>query len=132
MIGLRIVTPRGEYKRLECSSVHFKSSEGELTILPSHMPIITDIVPCRLVVKDKDGKKLEFAITGGFMQFAKDRMLILADAIEGRGEIDLERAKRAYQRARTRLEKKDSKTDMRRAELSLERAINRIHFYDSK
>lgn len=61
------------------------------------------------------------------MQFSQDRMLILADAIEGKGEIDLERAQAAYRRARERLDKKDSKTNLRRAELSLQRAINRIH-----
>lgn len=127
MIELKIVTPRGEYAKLSCQSVHLKSSEGELTILSHHMPIITDIVPCRLVVKTADGEDREYAMSGGFMQFSQDRMLILADAIEGKGEIDLERAQAAYRRARERLDKKDSKTNLRRAELSLQRAINRIH-----
>lgn len=91
------------------------------------MPIITDVVPCRLSVKTEGGDTLEYAMSTGFMQFAEDKMLILADAIEGKGEIDLERAQAAYKRARERLDKKDSHTNMRRAELSLQRAINRIH-----
>ncbi len=120
MIELKVVTPRGVYTDLDCQSVHLKSSEGEL-------PIITDVVPCRLVVKTEGGDTLEYAMSTGFMQFADDKMLILADAIEGKGEIDLERAQAAYKRARERLEKKDSHTNMKRAELSLQRAINRIH-----
>ena len=52
------------------------------------------------------------------------------DAIEGKGEIDLERAKKAYERARKRIEKKDSDTDMKRAQLALQRAIIRIHVYE--
>lgn len=127
MIELKVVTPRGVYTGLDCQSVHLKSSEGEFTILPHHMPIITDVVPCRLVVKTDGGDTLEYAMSTGFMQFADDKMLILADAIEGKGEIDLERAQAAYKRARERLEKKDSHTNMKRAELSLQRAINRIH-----
>ena len=127
MIELKIVTPRGEYAKMEAQSVHLKSSAGELTILPHHMPIITDILPCRLIVKMPDGQTREYAMSTGFMQFSNDSMLILADAIEGKGEIDLERAQAAYKRARERLEKKDSHTNMRRAELSLQRAINRIH-----
>ncbi|WP_294731911.1 ATP synthase F1 subunit epsilon [uncultured Faecalibaculum sp.] len=127
MIELKIVTPRGVYTSLSCQSVHLKSSEGEFTVLPHHMPIITDVVPCRLSVKTEGGDTLEYAMSTGFMQFAEDKMLILADAIEGKGEIDLERAQAAYKRARERLDKKDSHTNMRRAELSLQRAINRIH-----
>ena len=127
MIELKVVTPRGVYTDLDCQSVHLKSSEGEFTILPHHMPIITDVVPCRLVVKTDGGDTLEYAMSTGFMQFADDKMLILADAIEGKGEIDLERAQAAYKRARERLDKKDSHTHMKRAELSLQRAINRIH-----
>lgn len=129
MISLKIVTPRGVYREQDVRSVHLRSSLGEFTILPGHMPIITDIVPCQLRVVDEGGQQLDFALSGGFMQFDKDQMLILADAIEGRGEIDLERAKAAYQRARERLDKKDSATNMRRAELSLQRAINRIHVH---
>lgn len=128
MIRLRIVTPRGEYRNLEAASVHLKTSLGELTILPSHMPIVSDVVPCRIVVKLADGKTEEYACSGGFMEFSQDSMLLLADAIEGMGEIDLERAKAAYKRARERLDRKDDKTNMRRAELALQRAINRIHF----
>ena len=81
MIELKVVTPRGVYTDLDCQSVHLKSSEGEFTILPHHMPIITDVVPCRLVVKTDGGDTLEYAMSTGFMQFADDKMLILADAI---------------------------------------------------
>ena len=55
--------------------------------------------------------------------------MILADAIEGKKDIDLERAKKSMERAKERLEKKDSDTNLKRAQLSLERAINRIHVY---
>lgn len=132
MIDLRIVTPMGLYRHIEAKSVHLKTSLGETTILPSHMPIISDIVPCRLVVTDKDGRRREYAISSGFMQFAGNKMLILADAVEGRSEIDLARAQQAYKRARERLDKKDSDTNLKRAELSLQRAINRIHVSSGK
>ena len=56
--------------------------------------------------------------------------MILCDAIEGKNEIDIQRAKAAYQRAQQRLEKKDVNTNMKRASLALEKAINRIHVYE--
>ncbi|MEY8256422.1 ATP synthase F1 subunit epsilon [Erysipelotrichaceae bacterium 66-17] len=126
MITIRVVTPHGEYLKQEVKSVHVKSVEGEMTILPKHMPIVAALVPCRLKLKDAEDKDLEYAISGGFLQFGNDEAIILTDAIEGKNEIDLERAKRAYARARERLDKKDEGTNLKRAELSLQKAINRI------
>ncbi|MCI7801789.1 MAG: ATP synthase F1 subunit epsilon [Floccifex porci] len=127
MIALRIVTPKGNYASLNVKSIHIKSVEGEMTILSNHIPIFASIVPCELVLECEDGNKNEYALSGGFFHFENNEALLLTDAIEGKGEIDLERAKKAYERARKRLEKKDSNTDMKRAELALQRAIIRIH-----
>ena len=111
MIAFKVVTPKGEYLKQEVKSIHVKTVVGETTILPNHMPIFASLVPCKLV------------------QFNKNEGMILADAIEGKKDIDLERAKKSMERAKERLEKKDSDTNLKRAQLSLERAINRIHVY---
>ena len=126
MIKIRVVTPLGEYLDLDVKSIHVKSVEGEMTILPKHMPIVAALVPCRLKFKDGNDKDLDYAIAGGFLHFGNDEALLLTDAIEGKDEIDLERAKKAYERARARIDKKDTTTNMKRAELSLQRALNRI------
>lgn len=129
MISLKVVTPSGVYTQKEVKSIRLKSVEGEMTILSNHMPLFASLKVCPLYLKDENDEILEYAISGGFFQFKDNASLLLTDAIEGRGEIDVERAKRAYERARARLDKKDSDTNMKRAQLSLERAINRIHVY---
>lgn len=129
MISFKVVTPRGEYLQQEVKSVHVKTVMGEMTLLPNHMPIFAALVPCKLILKDENDGSKEYAISGGFMQFDSNVGMILADAIEGRDEIDLERAKRAKERAQQRLEKKDPNTNIKRAELSLQRALNRISVY---
>ena len=122
MIAFKVVTPKGEYLKQEVKSIHVKTVVGETTILPNHMPIFASLVPCKLVLKNENDEEEIYAISGGFLQFNKNEGMILADAIEGKKDIDLERAK-------ARLEKKDSNTNLKRAQLSLERAINRIHVY---
>lgn len=129
MISVKIVTPQGKYKELQVKSIHLKSVEGEMTILSNHMPIFAALVPCRLVLTDDNDQRLEFAISGGFCHFEQNKSLILTDAIEGKGDIDLNRAKKAYERARARLEKRDDATNLKRAQLALQRAINRINVY---
>lgn len=127
MIAFKVVTPKGEYLKQEVKSIHVKTVVGETTILPNHMPIFASLVPCKLVLKNENDEEEIFAISGGFLQFNKNEGMILADAIEGKKDIDLERAKKSMERAKERLEKKDSDTNLKRAQLSLERAINRIH-----
>jgi F-type H+-transporting ATPase subunit epsilon len=129
MIAFKVVTPKGEYLKQDVKSVHVKTVIGETTILPNHMPIFASLVPCKMVLKDEQDQEMVYALAGGFLQFDNNQGMILADAIEGKEEIDLERAKQAMQRAKERLEKKDSKTNLKRAELSLARAVNRIHVY---
>ena len=81
---IKLITPVGLYKEGEIEALHVKTVDGELTLLPHHMP-----------------KK----------------------------EIDIERAHRAKKRAEERLAKKDTNTNIRRAEIALAKAINRIHVY---
>lgn len=129
MITFKVVTPKGEYLNQEIKSIHVKTVIGETTILPNHMPIFASLVPCKMILKDAQDQEQIYALSGGFLQFDKNQGMILADAIERKEDIDIERAKQSMKRAKDRIEKKDSKTNMKRAELSLERAINRIHVY---
>ena len=129
MISLRIVTPHGKYTEFDVKSIHLRSVEGEMTLLTNHLPIFAALVPCRLGVVDQQDNRLEYALSGGFVHMENNKALILTDAIEGKGDIDLERAKKAYARARARIDKKDSATNLKRAQLALEKAINRINVY---
>lgn len=126
MISLRIVTPLGKYTQKDVQSIHVTSVNGEMTLLSNHMPIFAALAPCRLTLKDQNDQKLEYALAGGFLHLEDNKALILTDAIEGKGDIDIERAKRAYKRARERIDKKDSATNMKRSQLALVRAMNRI------
>lgn len=127
MFSFRVITPLGQYLDQEVESVAFNTTEGRMMILTNHIPIVAALVPCRLSVKAAGKESEDYAISGGFFEFSSNKGLLLTDAIEGRDEIDLKRAQQAYQRARNRIDKKDTSTNMKRAELSLQKAINRIH-----
>lgn len=127
MIDFKVVTPAGRYLDEEVASIHAKSVEGEFTLLPNHMPVIVSLVPCQLHLVSKDGQGKDYAISGGVLHFDNNKATLLTDAIEGRAEIDIPRAKAALARARKRLEKQSDLDEMRRSELALQRAINRLH-----
>ena len=131
MITIKIITPLGLYKDGEVEAVHLTTVEGETTILPNHIPMVAMLKTSKCSLKEI-GVYKDYEIAGGLMQFADNEIRVLADAIEGREEIDIERARRAKERAEARLAKQDSRTNLKRAEVALAKAINRIHVYGDK
>jgi F-type H+-transporting ATPase subunit epsilon len=73
-------------------------SEGELGILPHHVPLLTALAAGDLRVK-VDGEVEHFAISGGFMEVQPDKVTVLASAAERADEIDIARAEAARARA---------------------------------
>ena len=102
-----------------------KTKDGELGVLPGHIPLVAplDIGVARLK-KNDDTEKV--AITGGFMEVRPDKVTIIAQAAEKAADIDVARAIEAKERAERRLRMKQENVDYHRAELSLKRALNRL------
>src|SRR5207245_11277578 len=78
-------------------------SEGVLGILPRHAPLLTTLQPGVVRVK-KGGSEEAMAVGGGFLQVARDKVLILADTAERADEVDEARAEEGRRRARETLQ----------------------------
>ena len=124
---LEIVTPERKVYAEQVNMVSVKGVEGELGILPNHIPLVTPLENCTDYCEE-NGLKDEFiAVNGGFMEVRKDKVVILAESAELPEQIDIDRAKAAKERAEKRLaETKQDNVDFKRAEASLQRALNRI------
>lgn len=125
MIKIKIVTPNGLYKETEASQINFRTTDGDRGLLPNHMPIVFMLVISRLELVNK-GKREQYAIAGGMLHFDNNVATILVDAIESQEEIDIERAKAAKARAEGRISKPSPNVDLKRAEVALHRALNRL------
>lgn len=128
MIQIKIITPLGLYKEGEVEAVRIRTIEGERTILPHHIPLVAMLDTCKCQLKEQ-GTYQDYALAGGLLQLSNNEMRILTDAIEGREEINIERAKKAKERAEDRLVKEQEGIQQKRAEIALAKAINRIHVY---
>ncbi len=122
---LKVITPDRVFYENQVSMVEFNTIEGEVGIYKQHIPMTMVISPGILTITQDDGVK-EAALHAGFAEVLPDKVTILAEIIEWPAEIDLERAQNAKGRAEERIREKSPGTDMKRAEMSLRRAIARI------
>src|SRR3990170_6186718 len=124
-IRLEIVTAERTVYSDEVDLVVAPGIEGELGILPHHAPLLTALQPGELRIK-KDGEEESMAVTGGFLEVRRDRVIILADAAERVEEIDIERAEAARRRAEERLRTRGEGVDVAGAEAAMKRALMRL------
>jgi F-type H+-transporting ATPase subunit epsilon len=123
---LDIVTPERLVYSEDVDVVTIPTIEGEIGILANHTPIVSVIASGELKIK-KDGEVNYIAISGGFVQFMKNKATILADAAERAEEIDMNRAEKARERAKKLLsEKQIDKIAQADALAALQRSLIRI------
>lgn len=124
---LEIVTPEHVVFSQEVEGLSVRGLEGDLGILPGHIPFVTPLQVAPLVVKS-GGKSQTIAVHGGFVEVQGDKVIVLAESAELPQEIDVERAIAARERAERRLSATgQDRIDHRRAELALQRATTRIN-----
>ncbi|MCP4684839.1 MAG: F0F1 ATP synthase subunit epsilon [bacterium] len=135
MFRLSIVTPEKTFFDADVASLMVPGSEGYLGVLSNHAPLITALKPGRIEYKDADNNPRFVAVSGGFLEVSGNVATLLADAAEDTEEIDVERARAAYDRAWELLKeagKTAGRVDVKRARLAMERASNRIKIYEEK
>ncbi|MBU0463636.1 MAG: F0F1 ATP synthase subunit epsilon [Proteobacteria bacterium] len=123
---LEVVTPQKAIVSEEVEIVIAPGSEGEFGVLKGHTTFLTSLKIGTLRYKDAKGKERYLFINGGFAEVLPDKVTILAESAERRRDIDVERAKRAKERAEKRLAEKSEGMDFARAEVALQRAVHRL------
>jgi len=125
-LKLEMVTP---YKRILSEDVDELSAPGtlgDLGILPGHTPLLTTLKVGELTYK-KEGETVHVAVNWGYVEVEEDTVTVLVETAELADQIDLERAKAAFDRAEEALRTLSSEEkDFKIMEAALERAVIRI------
>jgi len=123
---LIIYTPKGTFFDDQVEELYLNTSMGYQGILANHDSLITGVDFGPGFIK-KDDKKKYYAIFSGVLFIEKGITKLILTNIESAESIDLERAKKAHERALARIKNKPEGTDIKRCELALKRAIARIN-----
>jgi F-type H+-transporting ATPase subunit epsilon len=124
-IQLDIVTPERGVVSEAVDELILPGSEGYLGVRPGHAPLLTALQVG--AIEYRKGTEVSYlAVSWGFAEVLPDRVSILAETAEKASEIDVDRARRARERAENRLKKPDPDTDFRRAQVALQKALIRL------
>jgi F-type H+-transporting ATPase subunit epsilon len=78
--------------------VFARTTEGEIGILPRHVPLVAELIEGEMVRIDTvDGEEIHAAVHGGFLSVTDRGVSILAEGAELRDEIDVEQARLDFQ-----------------------------------
>jgi F-type H+-transporting ATPase subunit epsilon len=126
-LTLEIVTPERRVLSVTCDEVRAPGVKGGFGVRLDHEPFMTALDPGRLTYVE-GGQEHNYAVGGGFLQVADNRVIVLADTAEAAGEIDVERARRAFQEAQERLLKLTEQDEHHAIESArVRRAAARLH-----
>jgi F-type H+-transporting ATPase subunit epsilon len=131
LLQVKITTPDRVVFEGEVRSLQFPAEDGLVGVLPGHASMITTVDVGLLKMKLPDGKESFFVLTRGFGEIRHHfgggtEVHLTVDSGENPETVDLERAQKAAERARKRLQEKDLKIDQPRAEYALKRALIRL------
>jgi F-type H+-transporting ATPase subunit epsilon len=124
-IRLEIVTPDGVVYSEEVDMVTLPAADGQIGILPMHVPLMTQMVPGEVIVR-KDGEDQSLAVGEGLVEITNDHVAVLTDLAVAAESIDEAKAEEARKRAEARLHEKLSAEEVASVNAALARALAQL------
>ncbi len=122
---LKIITPDAIVHEEQVDQVSIPTTEGEITVLPHHIPLIT-LIGKGDIVALKDGEHVPFLVSGGFARIDGAEVTIMADTAHHVDAITTAEAIAAAEERAVELQKKfenEEEVDFEHFESSLERQV---------
>ena len=123
---LDIVTPRRVVFSGDALSFSAPGVMGGFQVLVDHAPMLAEIGIGEVSVRDAEGARFHYAVSGGVVEVKHNHVILLAESAERADEIDTGRAESSRKRAGERLAEHKSGTDVERARRARDRAVNRL------
>lgn len=119
---IQVVTPEKVLLDEEADEIIIPTTSGEITVLPHHIPLVSQIAPGIMVIK-RHGHEDDLVIQGGFVQITDTVVRVLADYAVAGKDVSVAQAEEAKKRAEKAMREKTSEKEVLMAETELQRAI---------
>lgn len=128
-IQVKVITPERTVFEGEMYQATLPVSDGLVTILPNHRSYIASLKPGEVIIKKtpKDEEETDLYVSGGFIEFCDNNLVVLSDEAERAEEIDLKEAQAARERAEEiKSQKMIDEGEYARVVASIEKQLARI------
>lgn len=125
LFKLNVISPERVFYEGDVEMVELKTTEGEMGVYKSHIPLTAILSPGVLKIHE-EGEVKKAALHEGIVRILGDSITILAESCEWPEEIDVKRAEEAKIRAERRLKSAEAEINITRAELALHKSLIRI------
>ena len=125
-LRLDIVTPDAIAYSRDVQMVTLPAIEGQIGVLPGHVPLLTQIVPGELIVRDSDGQEALLAVGEGLVEVTGTRIAIVTDMAIAADMIDEAKVEEARQRAAARLRDKLADEELASVNAALSRTLAQL------
>ena len=126
LLDLEIVSSEKIAAKGKVESISAPGTVGEFQVLYNHAPLVSSLGVGLIRIVNEFGEKTSFSTTGGIFEVRDNKVTILAETIESKEEIDIERAKNSIKRAEDRLKSGEKGIDIMRARYAIKRSLNRL------
>ena len=132
-IKLTIATPLREVYQNDIDQLTVTTVNGEITILPDHIPLVVPLKIGQVMIKNDD-HEIYHAINGGLLEVRHDnKVIILSNRAEHVSDIDIERSEKAIERARVVMNNKSINPDEYVAlQKNIQKELNRVKIASRK
>ena len=124
-LRLEIVTPDATVYSEDVDMVTLPGVEGQLGILPRHVPLMTHMVAGEMIVR-KNGQDRFLVVGEGFVEITGDHVAILTDLAIAAENIDEAKAEEARQLAAARLRETMSSEEIASVNAALARSLAQV------
>ena len=135
-LHLTILTQERELLTKTVTSLTVVTVQGEITVLPGHIPLFTKLADGELVYRVHENGKDEtgsFAVSGGFLDVGPEgKVSVLADHAVRSEDISEARAEEARKAAEEAMKNRQSERDFKIAEASLRRALTELKIAEKR
>ena len=128
---LKLIAPDGVKYEEEANEAILPTENGQIAILPNHMPLIALLKPGEIIIKNgKDEHHL--ATEGGIVEVCNNLVKILVDTAESVHNLDELKIAEAKKNAEERIKNAKNDTEFADAAAALEKQIAKLRFISKR
>lgn len=130
MIRFELVSLDGVKFSEDVYEVLLPTMDGEIGVLPGHMPLISvakrGVILVRRTAQERDDMREVFAISGGAIEVSGNTLRVLVDEADNADEISEEEAKEAMTRAQKLKSEAKDQVSLEQAQSLIDRSAVRL------